>query len=265
MKNGGLGKKFLRCTRAFLRSGGVALRDRIQLVDRRVDQIDTLALFLGCQRDLGDKVVDLPCLSDNGVEAIGDLSADFGSGATLADRLFNDLRRFLGSISTAAGEVSDFVGNDSEPKTRFSSASCFHRRVEGQDVCLESDLVNRPDDFCNLVTGLINLGHGSHHVLHFGEASFGSGAGKVGGFLGLLRVLGIPLGDRCTIEAGLYVTAGTKVTLLDNQGKEAGTCKARELSGKSDMLFRRNSVTGRVECLTNKTEVELNAALHSNN
>jgi 2,3,4,5-tetrahydropyridine-2-carboxylate N-succinyltransferase len=77
--------------------------------------------------------------------------------------------------------------------------------------------------------------------------------------------LGIPLGDRCTIEAGLYVTAGTKVTLLDNAGREGGVCKARDLSGKSDMLFRRNSINGRVECLTNKSEIELNAELHSHN
>jgi 2,3,4,5-tetrahydropyridine-2-carboxylate N-succinyltransferase len=98
-----------------------------------------------------------------------------------------------------------------------------------------------------------------------------SGGGKVvisigqNCLIGANAGLGIPLGDRCTIEAGLYVTAGTKVTLLDNQGTDAGSCKARELSGKSDLLFRRNSLTGRVECLTNKTEVELNAALHSHN
>jgi 2,3,4,5-tetrahydropyridine-2-carboxylate N-succinyltransferase len=42
-------------------------------------------------------------------------------------------------------------------------------------------------------------------------------------------------------------------------------CKARDLAGRSDLLFRRNSVSGRVECLTNQTEVELNAALHSHN
>jgi 2,3,4,5-tetrahydropyridine-2,6-dicarboxylate N-succinyltransferase len=77
--------------------------------------------------------------------------------------------------------------------------------------------------------------------------------------------LGISLGDRCTIEAGLYVTAGTKVTILDNTGKDIGVRKARELSGKSDLLFRRNSLTGRVECLTNKSEIELNAQLHANN
>jgi 2,3,4,5-tetrahydropyridine-2-carboxylate N-succinyltransferase len=77
--------------------------------------------------------------------------------------------------------------------------------------------------------------------------------------------LGIPLGDRCTIEAGLYVTAGTKVTVLDNTGKAVEVRKARDLAGRSDLLFRRNSVSGRVECLTNQTEIELNAALHSHN
>jgi 2,3,4,5-tetrahydropyridine-2-carboxylate N-succinyltransferase len=77
--------------------------------------------------------------------------------------------------------------------------------------------------------------------------------------------LGIPLGDRCTIEAGLYVTAGTKVTVLDNAGKDVRTCKARDLAGGNDLLFRRNSLSGRVECLTNKTEIELNADLHKHN
>ncbi|HTR00766.1 MAG TPA: 2,3,4,5-tetrahydropyridine-2,6-dicarboxylate N-succinyltransferase [Candidatus Acidoferrum sp.] len=77
--------------------------------------------------------------------------------------------------------------------------------------------------------------------------------------------LGIPLGDRCTIEAGLYLTAGSKVSLLDSSGKQVQVVKARDLAGKSDLLFRRNSQTGRIECLTNKSEIELNAVLHSHN
>lgn len=77
--------------------------------------------------------------------------------------------------------------------------------------------------------------------------------------------LGIPLGDRCTIEAGLYVTAGTKVTVLDKNGNTSQVVKARALANKSDLLFRRNSTNGRVECLTNQSEIELNAALHDNN
>jgi len=77
--------------------------------------------------------------------------------------------------------------------------------------------------------------------------------------------LGFPMGDRCTIESGLYVSAGTKVTILDSGLNPVEVVKARELSGKSDLLFLRNSNTGVVECRTNKSKVELNAELHSHN
>ena len=83
--------------------------------------------------------------------------------------------------------------------------------------------------------------------------------------LGANAGLGIPLGDRCTVEAGLYITAGTIVTMLDDQKQPTSKVKARDLAGKNDLLFRRNSVTGTVECLTNKTAVELNAELHASN
>lgn len=76
--------------------------------------------------------------------------------------------------------------------------------------------------------------------------------------------IGIPLGDRCIVESGLYVTAGTKVTMLDAQGAVTETLAARQLQGMSDLLFRRNSLNGAVECLTHKTAVELNAELHAN-
>lgn len=77
--------------------------------------------------------------------------------------------------------------------------------------------------------------------------------------------LGIPLGDRCTIEAGLFITAGTKVTMLDGARKPVETVSARDLAGRSDLLFRRNSTSGAVECLTNRSAIELNEALHANN
>ena len=77
--------------------------------------------------------------------------------------------------------------------------------------------------------------------------------------------IGIPLGDRCTVEAGLFITAGTKVTMLDAQGMPVETARARDLAGKSDLLFRRNSTTGAVECLTNRSAVELNEELHAHN
>ena len=77
--------------------------------------------------------------------------------------------------------------------------------------------------------------------------------------------IGIGLGDRCTVEAGLYITAGTKVALLDDNNALVKQVKARELNGASDLLFRRNSQSGAVECKTNRSAVELNEALHSHN
>ena len=77
--------------------------------------------------------------------------------------------------------------------------------------------------------------------------------------------IGIPLGDRCTVESGLYITAGTKVNLLDENNTVVEQIKARDLAGKADLLFRRNSISGAVECKTNKTAIALNEELHANN
>ena len=81
-----------------------------------------------------------------------------------------------------------------------------------------------------------------------------SGGGKeqvtigAGCLLGANSGVGISLGDDCIVEAGLYLTAGTKLTL-----KADGTervVKARELSGAAGLLYRRNSLTGGVEAVT---------------
>lgn len=78
--------------------------------------------------------------------------------------------------------------------------------------------------------------------------------------LGANSGLGISLGDDCVIEAGLYVTAGTKVTMPDG-----AAVKARELSGSSNLLFRRNSVSGAVEVVARDGQgIELNEDLHAN-
>lgn len=77
--------------------------------------------------------------------------------------------------------------------------------------------------------------------------------------------IGIPLADGCIVEAGLYVTAGTKVKVLDAQGTLTRTVKARELANTTHLLFRRNSLNGAVECVPLKRSVDLNDELHSHN
>lgn len=94
------------------------------------------------------------------------------------------------------------------------------------------------------------LSGGGKQVISIGE----------GCLLGANAGLGISLGDRCVVEAGLYLTAGTKVTLPDGE-----RVAARDLSGAHDLLFRRNSVTGAVEVLARTGDWGgLNEALHAN-
>jgi len=98
-----------------------------------------------------------------------------------------------------------------------------------------------------------------------------SGGGNIvisvgeGCLIGANAGIGIPLGDRNIVEAGLYVTAGTKIAVLDDQNNLVKVVKGRDLAGQPDLLFRRNSQTGAVECKTNKTAIELNEALHAHN
>ena len=79
--------------------------------------------------------------------------------------------------------------------------------------------------------------------------------------LGANAGIGIALGDDCVVEAGLYVTAGTKVTLR----RTAGSSRPRSCPGASGLLYRRNSVTGAVEARSRTGQgIELNSALHAN-
>ena len=99
-------------------------------------------------------------------------------------------------------------------------------------------------------------GGGTHRVRLGARALLGANAG-----------LGISLGDDCVVEAGLYLTAGTKVVLVGGAPRPDGslqTVKAAALSGRPGILFRRNSLTGAVEALARPgTGITLNADLHA--
>ncbi len=99
-------------------------------------------------------------------------------------------------------------------------------------------------------------GGGAHRVSIGSRTLLGANAG-----------IGISLGDDCVVEAGLYVTAGTKVVLLDAPATPDGgrkTVKGAELSGQNGLLFRRNSLSGAVEAVRRAgVGVTLNEALHA--
>ncbi len=94
------------------------------------------------------------------------------------------------------------------------------------------------------------LSGGGKEVISIGEKTL----------LGANAGLGISLGNNCVVEAGLYLTAASKVTLPDGQ-----IVKARELSGGNNLLFRRNSQNGSIEALPKEGSWGgLNSVLHAN-
>jgi 2,3,4,5-tetrahydropyridine-2,6-dicarboxylate N-succinyltransferase len=99
-------------------------------------------------------------------------------------------------------------------------------------------------------------GGGTHKVAIGARTLLGANAG-----------VGISLGDDCVVEAGLYVTAGSKIVLADEPVRADGTrptVKGAELSGRDGILFRRNSLTGAVEAVRRAgVGVTLNEALHA--
>lgn len=110
------------------------------------------------------------------------------------------------------------------------------------------------------------LSGGNTHVIQIGsQCLLGANAGT-----------GISLGDGCTIAAGLYLTAGTKVSLYNGSGqpvnlagetveKGQNRVQARELSGRGYLLFYQDSVSGEVVCKPNPRTIALNPELHSHN
>lgn len=124
-----------------------------------------------------------------------------------------------------------------------------------------------------MVEGRISQGVvvGDHTDIGGGASIMGtlSGGGKERVSLGERVLLGaeagvgISLGDDCVVEAGLYLTSGTRVTVTADGATKV--VKASELSGASNLLFRRNSETGTVEAIPRATgSVELNSILHAN-
>ncbi|MBT2485335.1 MULTISPECIES: 2,3,4,5-tetrahydropyridine-2,6-dicarboxylate N-succinyltransferase [unclassified Microbacterium] len=99
-------------------------------------------------------------------------------------------------------------------------------------------------------------GGGSHRVSIGARTLLGANAG-----------IGISLGDDCVVEAGLYVTAGSKIVLVDGPATAGGgrkTVKGAELSGQHGLLFRRNSLSGAIEAVRRAgAGVTLNEALHA--
>ena len=165
------------------------------------------------------------------------------SGVRIADSARVRLGAYIGEGTTIMHE--GFVN--------FNAGTAGPGMIEGRVSA--GVFVGKGSDLGGGCSTMGTLSGGGNIVISVGE----------GCLIGANAGIGIPLGDRNTVESGLYVTAGTKVALLDDQNNLVKVIKARELAGQPDLLFRRNSQTGAVECKTNRTAIELNEALHAHN
>lgn len=160
------------------------------------------------------------------------------TGVRIADADRVRLGAYLGEGTTVMHE--GFVN--------FNAGTLGTSMVEGR--ISSGVLVGDGSDIGGGASIMGTLSGGGTEVIRIGERCL----------LGANSGIGISLGDDCVVEAGLYVTAGTIITLPDGK-----TAKGRELSGVDNMLFRRHSVTGKVEAVMRSGSWGgLNLALHEN-
>jgi 2,3,4,5-tetrahydropyridine-2-carboxylate N-succinyltransferase len=165
------------------------------------------------------------------------------SGVRIADASRIRLGAYLGEGTTVMHE--GFIN--------FNAGAIGPNMVEGR--ISQGVMLGAGTDLGGSASTMGTLSGGGNITISIGEDCLvGANAGT-----------GIPLGDRCTIEAGLYITAGTPVELLDDARELVRIVKARELAGESDLLFIRNARTGTVECRTNRSAIALNEQLHAHN
>ncbi|WP_369958921.1 2,3,4,5-tetrahydropyridine-2,6-dicarboxylate N-succinyltransferase [Pseudomonas benzenivorans] len=165
------------------------------------------------------------------------------AGVRIADTARVRLGAYIGEGTTVMHE--GFVN--------FNAGTAGPGMIEGRVSA--GVFVGKGSDLGGGCSTMGTLSGGGNIVISVGE----------GCLIGANAGIGIPLGDRNTVESGLYITAGTKVALLDDQGQLVKVLKARELAGQPDLLFRRNSQSGAVECKSHKSAIELNEALHAHN
>ena len=128
----------------------------------------------------------------------------------------------------------------------FNAGTLGHSMVEGR--ISQGVVVGDGSDIGGGASIMGTLSGGGRHRVSIGQHSL----------LGANAGIGISLGDDCVVEAGLYVTAGTKIGLGDQEVKGAA------LSGRDHLLFIRDSRTGQVRALPRKKGIELNERLHAN-
>ena len=259
---------------------GVALTVvHTEIADLSVDPVDTADVYLRLHL-LSTCQVAPRTIALGGVFGLLPINAWTDLGAVPADRV-NEVRL----AAARAGHRLAVHGVDRFPRMTDYVVPDGVRIADADRVRLGAHLapgtVVMHEGFCNYNAGTLGTsmveGRISQGVVVGPDSDIGGGASIMGTLsgggkeqvsigsgclLGANSGIGISLGDDCVVEAGLYLTAGTKLTVKAD-GEER-VVKAGELSGASGLLFRRNSLTGGVEAVPRSGSWGgLNAALHA--
>ncbi|KAK3596136.1 hypothetical protein CHS0354_027406 [Potamilus streckersoni] len=192
---------------------------------------------------------DLPeGLSQLSEQKLAQIIAEIGTEAISAH--FSEWIHYLAALKSAKLQSRSIVlwydKNDSPPADTAEGPNMVEGRISA------GVFVGSGSDLGGGCSTMGTLSGGGNIIISVGKnCLIGANAG-----------LGIPLGDNCVIESGLYITSGSVISVLDKDRTEVGKVKAAQLAGQNDLLFRRHSQTGRIECLTKKNNVELNHELH---
>ena len=165
------------------------------------------------------------------------------SGVRIADTSRVRLGAYIGNGTTVMHE--GFVN--------FNAGTQGTAMVEGKISA--GVIVSKGSDLGGSSSTMGTLSGGGTELVSVGEnCLIGANAG-----------IGFPLADGCTIEAGLYVTAGMKVNVLNVNGDLVKVAKAKDIRTEKNLIFRRNSLSGAVECIPDAGSITLNEELHLHN
>ena len=165
------------------------------------------------------------------------------SGIRIADTSRVRLGAYIGSGTTIMHE--GFVN--------FNAGTLGPAMIEGRISA--GVIVSKGSDLGGSSSTMGTLSGGGTELVSVGEnCLIGANAG-----------IGFPLADGCTIEAGLYVTSGMKINMLNEDGDFERIAKAKDIRSIKNLIFRRNSLSGAVECIPDSSSISLNEELHSHN
>ena len=156
----------------FLNQGRVLLRHLVQIADRLIHLRKAIVLLARSGAQLTNQIGHAAHTAHNLLHALAGLRDLCRASIHVEDAGGDQGLDFFGRLSTAPGQTAHFPGHHGKTTALFACAGGFYRRVQRQNVGLESDAVNHANDVADLAAGAVDLRHALHHLLHHRATAF---------------------------------------------------------------------------------------------